>query len=190
MDSSSAEEFRALLDRVRHNDEDAIAELVRRYEPEIRAMVRTWLRPYEVQLRKVFDSADICQSVLAWFFLKNATQRYDLSCPDNLRRLLQVMVRNRVFYRVRGNKHESRWQPMVDDVGGRVPPPDQVVSDREIVDKIFARFSAEEADMARRRINGASWEDISIALGGTPDGRRMQMARAASRLARELAPSE
>ncbi|HEY1377058.1 MAG TPA: hypothetical protein VGF55_09705, partial [Gemmataceae bacterium] len=91
------DEFRRLLDRVRQNDEAAAAELVAHYEPEIRTMVRAWLRPWEIRLRKVFDSNDICQSVLAWFFLKDAAKKYDLAAPDNLRRLFMVMVRNRVF---------------------------------------------------------------------------------------------
>src|SRR5262245_65927762 len=102
------DDFRVLLERVGQDDEDAAAELVRRYEPVIRTMVRTWLRPWESKLRKVFDSNDICQSVLAWFFLKNATHRYDLNSPDNLRSLLRIMVRNRVFYRIRQRSEERR----------------------------------------------------------------------------------
>jgi len=190
MAGSADEDFRNLLERVSLNDEDAINELVRRYEPEIRIMVRAWLRPYEFQLRKVFDSQDICQSVLAWFFLKNAAQRYDLTGPDNLRKLLHVMVRNRVFYRVRGSKYEARWQPMPREVCGRDHTPDELISDRDLVERVFEKFSPEEAELARRRINGASWDEISSSMGGTADGRRMQMARAASRLARELSLSE
>jgi RNA polymerase sigma-70 factor (ECF subfamily) len=184
------DEFRSLLDRVARHDEDATNELIRRYEPEIRVMVRAWLRPWEVRLRRVFDSQDICQSVLAWFFLKNASGRYDLSCPDNLRRLLRVMVRNRVYYRIRGAKPGTSMLPIPTDLDSRSTPPDEAVAAKDLFEAVFSRFSAEEADLARRRMSGESWDEISSHVGGTADARRMQLARAANRLARELQPVE
>lgn len=180
-------EFRQLLERVGNNDEHAINELVRRYEPEIRTMVRAWLRPWELKLRTVFDSQDICQSVLAWFFTKNAAERYDLANPSNLRNLLRVMVRNRVYYRIRGSKDDAQTLPIPSEIDSKVPAPDETVADRELFETVFARFSPEEADLARRRMYGESWDEISASVGGTPDARRMQLARAANRLARELA---
>jgi hypothetical protein len=117
------EDFRSLLDRVRQNDEAAATELVRRYEPEIHTMVRTWLRPWETRLRRMVDSTDICQSILAWFFLNGALERYDLAQPGHLRRLFLVMVRNRVFYRARRHRRDRRTVPMPAGAAGREAPP-------------------------------------------------------------------
>jgi DNA-directed RNA polymerase specialized sigma24 family protein len=181
------DDFRALLERVGHDDEEAAAELVRRYEPVIRTMVRTWLRPWESKLRKIFDSNDICQSVLAWFFLKNATQRYDLSSPDNLCSLLRIMVRNRVHYRVRQSKKASQVQSFAAEPTSTGVSPEDAIAEKEFLETVFRKFSPEEADLARRRMHGASWDEISSDVGGTPDARRMQLARAATRLAQELA---
>lgn len=181
------EDFRVLLKRVGEDDEEAAAELVRRYEPVIRTMVRTWLRPWETKLRKVFDSNDICQSVLAWFFLKNAAQRYDLSSPENLRNLLRIMVRNRVYYRIRQSKKDSRTMPIADEPTCPDVSPDNAIAEKEFLETVFRKFSPEEAELARRRMHGDSWDKISSEVGGTADGRRMQLARAASRLAQELA---
>jgi RNA polymerase sigma-70 factor (ECF subfamily) len=181
------DDFRVLLERVGQDDEEAAAELVRRYEPVIRTMVRTWLRPWESKLRKVFDSNDICQSVLAWFFLKNATQRYDLTSPDNLRSLLRIMVRNRVFYRIRQNKKGAQTLSFSNEPTSPQMGPDDAIAEKEFLESVFRRFSPEEAELARRRMHGASWEEISAEVGGTADARRMQLARAASRLAQELA---
>src|SRR5262249_31237363 len=50
------------LRRVRAGERAAAAELVRRYEPQIRLEVRLRLR--DRRLRRLFDSTDICQSVL------------------------------------------------------------------------------------------------------------------------------
>jgi RNA polymerase sigma-70 factor (ECF subfamily) len=180
------DEFRQLLDRVRQNDEAAVGELVRRYEPIVRTMVRGWLRPWEARLRKVFDSADICQSILAWFFLKGATERYDLSRPDDLRKLFLVMVRNRVFYQVRRQKKHRQVVSMTGDAPGRELPPDDVLAGRELMDAITRRLTPEEADLAHRRVQGMSWGEIAAEVGGSADGRRMQLARAAERLARAL----
>jgi RNA polymerase sigma-70 factor (ECF subfamily) len=182
----SDDDFRDLLDRVRQNDESAVNELIRRYEPVVRTMVRGWLRPWEARLRKVFDSADICQSVLAWFFLKGAPERYDLSRPDDLRKLFLVMVRNRVFYQVRRQKKHRHVMSMTGDATGRELPPDETLAGRELMDAISRRLTPEEADLAHRRVQGMSWGEIAAELGGSADGRRMQLARAAERLAHDL----
>jgi RNA polymerase sigma factor (sigma-70 family) len=182
----SDDEFRHLLDRVRARDEEAVTELIRRYEPAVRRMVRAWLRPWEARLRKVFDSADICQSVLAWFFLKGAPERYDLSRPDDLRKLLLVMVRNRVFYQVRQHRQDQRSVSLPEGAAGREAAPDEALARRELLEAISRSLTAEEADIAQRRLQGMSWGEIAAELGGSADGRRKQWARAAERLARDL----
>lgn len=184
------DEFRRLLDRVRQNDEAAAAELVAHYEPEIRTMVRAWLRPWEIRLRKVFDSNDICQSVLAWFFLKDAAKKYDLAAPDNLRRLFMVMVRNRVFYHARRQRTAKQTEPFPEGLAGPDPPPDQAVIEKDLWATIYSRLTAEEADLARRRIGGATWQEIAAAVGGSPDTLRIQLARATRRLAKTLSAVE
>ena len=59
-----------LIGRVRDGDARAAEELVRRYEPLIRREVR--FRLHDSRLRRVFDSMDVCQPVLASFFLISA----------------------------------------------------------------------------------------------------------------------
>ena len=68
--------FRDLIGRVRHGDEQAAAELVRRYEPAIRRAVR--FRLTDPRLRRTCDSMDVCQSVLLSFFVRAASGQYDL----------------------------------------------------------------------------------------------------------------
>src|SRR5215813_13431984 len=89
-------DYTTFVRRVRAGDQDAAAELVRRYEPEIRLMVRTWLRLRDPRLRRVFDSMDVCQSVLASFFVRAAVGEYDLDQPQQLVRLLVGMARNKL----------------------------------------------------------------------------------------------
>ena len=91
--------FADFLLRIRAGDEQAAAELVRRFEPAIRLEVR--MRLGDPRLRRVLDSMDLCQSVLASFFLHVAAGRYDLERPDQLVRLLVAIARNKVAYQAR-----------------------------------------------------------------------------------------
>src|SRR5690349_3792840 len=83
-EESAVELFR----RVRAGDGAAAAELFRRYEPAIRRRVRVWLRLQDPRLRRVFDSMDICQSVLKSFFLRAVAGQYDVDSAEQLVGLL------------------------------------------------------------------------------------------------------
>src|SRR5919198_6288365 len=91
----------SLISRVRAGDAAAAAELVRRYEPVIRSRIRVWLRMQDRRLRRVFDSMDVCQSVLASFFVRAAAGQYDLEEPRDLLKLLVKMARNKLAMRAR-----------------------------------------------------------------------------------------
>jgi RNA polymerase sigma-70 factor (ECF subfamily) len=67
---ADAVSFAEFIRRVRAGDESAAAELVRRYEPLIRREVRLHLE--DQRLCRLFDSMDVCQSVLASFFVRAA----------------------------------------------------------------------------------------------------------------------
>ena len=85
--------FTDFIRRVRAGDAQAAAELVRRYEPLIRREVR--LRLEDRRLARAFDSMDVCQSVLASFFVRTAAGQYDLEEPGQLVKLLARMARNK-----------------------------------------------------------------------------------------------
>ena len=95
--------FADLLERVRRGDPDAAFDLVRKYESAIRVAVRTRLS--DPKLRRQFDSMDVCQSVLASFFLRAAAGQYDLRDPAQLVALLTKMAHNKFAMRAR---HEYR----------------------------------------------------------------------------------
>src|SRR5262249_10791894 len=83
-----------LFRRVRSGDPQAAAELFRVYEPAIRRRVRLWLRMQDERLRRVFDSVDVCQSVLASFFIRAAAGQYDVQEPGQLIALLVRMAKH------------------------------------------------------------------------------------------------
>ena len=76
---SELRSFEELLQQVRAGDQEAARQLVQRYEPAIRRAVR--FRLADSRLARLMDSMDICQSVLASFFLRAAAGQYDLERP-------------------------------------------------------------------------------------------------------------
>ena len=184
-------QFTSLIQRVRAGDEQAVQELVRDYEPFIRRSIRIRLR--DPRLRRVFDSTDICQSVLASFCVRAALGQYDLSEPDHLPKLLHAMARNKLAHEVQkqraGRRDYRREEPIA---ASHIEPvavsdtPSQIASYRELLLEVRRRLSSEEVKIAELRDRGNDWAAIARELGGTPDGRRMQLARAIGRIADEL----
>src|SRR5262245_14297246 len=84
--------FHDLIRRAR--DDQAAAELVRRYESTIRLTVRVRLR--DPALRRLFDSLDVCNSVLGAFFVRAASGQFELDTPRQLLHLLVTMARNKL----------------------------------------------------------------------------------------------
>jgi DNA-directed RNA polymerase specialized sigma24 family protein len=106
--------FRDLVRRVRGGDEAAAAELVRHYGETLRRAVRARLT--DPELGRLLDSMDICQSVLASFFVRAAAGQYDLDSPGQLVRLLAAMARHKLLRQVGRLRADRR--------GGRCPQGD------------------------------------------------------------------
>jgi RNA polymerase sigma factor (sigma-70 family) len=183
--------FRDLIQRVRAGDTQAAADLVRRYEPTIRLVVRRRLT--SPGLRRVLDSMDICQSVLASFFVRAALGQYELGTPEQLLKLLAVMARNKVRNHALHQGAARRDYRRVRDAGPEerefVDPgrgPSQVVADQELLREVRRRLSAEEQQLAEQRSLGRSWPEIAAEVGGSPDGLRMRLNRAIERVSQEL----
>jgi RNA polymerase sigma-70 factor (ECF subfamily) len=62
------------------------------------------------RLYRLFDSMDVCQSVLVSFFLRAAAGQYDLERPEQLVRLLITMTRNKLASAARQHHRQRRDQ--------------------------------------------------------------------------------
>jgi RNA polymerase sigma factor (sigma-70 family) len=184
--------FAGFMRRIRAGDEQAARELVERYEPVIRREVKMRLR--DPRLYRRLDWADICQSVLASFFVRAASGQYDLDQPEQLLRLLVVMTRHKLSSQARRHRAEKRDYRLAEDLDqasleaepGAEPTPSRLVAGRELLEAFRARLSDEERMLADLRAEGCGWAEISSRFGGTPQGRRMQLARAVRRVERQL----
>ena len=149
--------FAGFMQRIRSGDEQAARELVERYEPVIRREVKMRLR--DPRLYRRVDSADICQSVLASFFMRAAAGQYDLDQPDQLLRLLVVMTRHKLSKQARRHRAEKRDYRQAEDLDrasleaepGAEPTPSRLVAGRELLETFRARLSEEERMLADLR---------------------------------------
>lgn len=188
--------FAEFVRRIRAGDEAAAAELVRQYEPLIRREVR--LRLENGRLGQVLESLDICQSVLASFFVRTAAGQFELDCPEQLLKLLVRMARNKLASAARYQHRLRRDQRRLTAGGSAVlahvaaagPSPSDLVACRELLQRLLAVLSPDEKRLAELRGQGLAWADIAQEVGGTPQARRVQLARAVGRAARQLGLDE
>ncbi len=190
MDQDS--DFPLLVRRIRAGDDTAAELLVRRYEPLIRREVR--LRIEDDRLNRAFDSVDVSQSVLASFFVRAAIGAYDLETPEQLIRLLVAMARNKLASRVRQERRLRRDVRRVVMVSSHAlsqvvdprPSASEVVSRRDLLERVRNSLTDDERRVAELRSAGLSWDELAQQLGGTGQARRMQLSRGIERVGREL----
>jgi RNA polymerase sigma-70 factor (ECF subfamily) len=188
--------FAEFIRRIRDGDDQAARELVEHYEPVIGREVRLRLR--DLRLASRFDWTDICQSVMASFFVRAAAGQYDLEHPDQLLRLLVVMTRNKLTQQVHRNRAdrrdyrrlETRDPAYLDERSAAVPSPSRLVAGREPLEEIRRRLSEEERRLADLQGQGCEWAEIAARLGGTAEACRKQLARALDRVEHQLEGGE
>lgn len=183
--------FEELLQRVRRGNEAAASELLRRYEAPLRHVIR--VRLVDSRLRRLFDVDDICQSVLASFFMRAAVGQYELHRPEDLLKLLATMARHKLADKAR--------QPSVERNAGRRVPleelPDQALASREgtpsqqlalkeLVCEVRRRLSPEERQLLDLRDQGMEWAAVATQVGGNSEALRKRLTRAIELIALEL----
>jgi RNA polymerase sigma factor (sigma-70 family) len=191
MPIDGTDDFPDLILRVRAGDQVAATDLVRRYEPLIRREVR--LKLENSRLRRVLDSMDVCQSVLASFFVRAAAGEYDLDQPGQLVQLLVKIARNKVasaarreFSQRRDGRRLDASAHVLGALAAPEPGPGSIVASAELLRAFRERLTADERRLADLRAGGLSWAEIANIVGGTADARRVQLGRAVDRVAREL----
>lgn len=183
--------FRDLMSRVRAGDEQAAEELVRLYVPAIRLVVRR--RLHDPSLRSLFESMDICQSILAGFFVRVALGQYELDTEEQLRKLLVTMALNKLRNHKqsqeaarRDARRTQKDSSAVREVVDPYPSPGQLAANRELLQALRSRLSEEERQLVELREQECSWAEIAERVGSKPDTVRMRYHRAIDRVLDEL----
>ncbi len=192
---SAENPFRELIRRVRAGDQDAATELVRHYESAIRRVVH--VRLTDTRIQAVLDSMDICQSVLASFFVRAALGQYELDTPAQLLKLLATLTRNKLADQVR-KLHVDRREDLPfagsSSAGGDLlapqPTPSRQLAARDLLQEVRRRLTSEERQLLELRDEGLDWKQIAAARGGSPEALRKRLARAIDRVAAQLGLEE
>ena len=193
MDSTA--EFADLMRQVRAGDAEAAAKLIQHYEAELRIIARVRLN--DPGLRRVMDSMDICQSVLANFFVRVSHGQFELDSPEQLLKLLASMIRNKVTDHARRQKADRRdfrrtagADAYEVDVAGSQETPSQIMSAKELAEACHERFTSDERDLIEQRKLGRGWDELGQEFGVSPDALRKKVTRAVDRVAHEVGLDE
>jgi RNA polymerase sigma-70 factor (ECF subfamily) len=160
-------------------------------EPVLRRMIR--VRLVDSRLRRLFDASDICQSVLASFFVRAALGQYDLHKPDDLLKLLATMARNKVVDKARhpeldrqaGQRLPVAELPEHAQVASAASPSQQVAL-QELIEEARRRLTPDERRIQELRQQGLEWAEIAAQVGGSPEALRKRVTRAVTLVAEQL----
>jgi RNA polymerase sigma factor (sigma-70 family) len=183
--------LRDLVDRVRGGDERAATELVRRVESALGRCLRVWMR--DPRVRRRYDSADVCQSVLVNFFLRLQLGQYELGSSEDVLRLLTTMARNKflnLLERENAQKRDGRRDDGRTAAGLGVAddgssPSFHVILD-ELADKARQRLAPDERRLVELRKQERGWDEIGAELNLSPEAARKKHGRAVERVAKAL----
>jgi RNA polymerase sigma factor (sigma-70 family) len=103
--SDGDQDFEDLIKRFNDGDPDAAEELIDRYEPDVRRVIRHRLH---TRLRRQFDSVDFLQSVWVTFFAIPADQ-LEFANPAGLRHFLLELATNKVIDAFRRRMQSRRF---------------------------------------------------------------------------------
>jgi RNA polymerase sigma factor (sigma-70 family) len=183
--------FEELIRRVRAWDQEAAAELVRRYEPAIRRAVR--FRLADARLGSLLESMDVCQSVLRSFFVRAASGQYALETPEQVLKLLTAMARNKLASQARKQRSLRRDHRRVSPIGEGgdrlVAPGDSPSAAAVVLDlqqEVRRRLAPDEWQLLELKNQGHDWAVIAARVGGNPESLRKKLARAIDRVVEEL----
>lgn len=174
--------------RIKSGDQEAAAELVRRYEPEVRRFIR--VRLTDARMRRVLDSVDICQSVLARFFHHLQSQKLSVEHPLQLIKLLTTMARNCLCDHARKMRvrHEfaGAGDAALDGLADRAASVETRAERADLVAFLRSRMSAADQVLVDRWVLGEGWDALSRDFACEPDALRKRMTRAIDRAAEEI----
>ena len=180
---NASDDFAEFIRRIRSGDESAARELLRQYEQELRIIARVRLN--DPRLRRVLDSTDVCQSILANFFTRASVGQFDLESPKDLMNLLVTMVRNKITDYARAQKQQKRDVQRLNlqsidefDLAATDESPSTIVSTKELLEKIRDSLPKEVLIIADLRRDGQTWESISTELGEPAEALRKRFSRA------------
>lgn len=171
-DDRTEGDIASFLARIQAGDDQAARELLVRYEPEVRLVVR---RQLPKLLRSRFDSVDFLQSVWGDFFQRVRTGPAEFEDARHLVAFLARAAKNKVIdeYRRAGSQKQDvhREEPIWNDSGRprELPAvddtPSQIAVAREAYDRLLDLVPEDRRQVLSLKAEGLSSREIGERLG-------------------------
>ena len=179
-------DFPELVARVRRGDETAVAELVRRYEPEVRRVAHARIGP---MLRPLLDSMDLVQSIHRSLLLGLRQGRFDVNSPENLIALAVTLVQRKVarhWRRLQSQPGIANGSAGSESILSRLPGKDEdparIAEQDEQVRRILDSLPELDRRLIELRLQGCTTAEAARALDISPDVLRVRLQRLRARL--------
>jgi RNA polymerase sigma-70 factor (ECF subfamily) len=170
------DDLAGLVERVKAGDAEAISDFVRRFEGEVRAMVRGRLPQV---LRSQFDSMDFVQAIWESVLIKDGQDLNQFTNEQHVRAYLAGVARNKVYEEHRKRTRTKRYnlkreEPLYIRRGDREQPrelqsPDPTPSQDAQVRDRFAQLVAgrtpKEVEVIELRRQGLTFDEIAARTG-------------------------
>lgn len=188
--SDTGDQFNSLLKQAQDGDADAVAHIVRLYEPEVRRAARVLLGP---ALRPLLDSVDLAQSIHRSVLVHLRKGKFEVTSADHLMALALTMVRRHIarhWRRIRRQIHLTA--DAADDTTATGPAPDaddpaRQVEHAEQIEHVLGRLNEVDRRLIELRLLGHSTADAARSLDLDPDVARVRLSRLRARLRLETA---
>ena len=172
-----------LLKGLRAGDEELARKFVLQFEPHLLRELR--LAWPSADLRRLFDSADVVQSVFRSFFVRMRLGEYDLRDPPQLYALLRKIARNKLKNRTREQYADCRDIRRDKPLGGldgdiRSPGMDPLsrLSLDDLVGTLLDHLPPDIRRLAQDRLLERTWNEIAEQSSDSAEGLRKRFRRA------------
>ena len=170
------DDFTDLMERARSGDPAAIRDVLSRFEPEVRMMVRARLPR---KLRTQFDSIDFVQAVWQSFFSDLRRNPRDFANTDHLRGYLAGVVKNKVLEQHRRLTKTAKYnlareerlyvrrdgRDLVRDLVSPEPSPSELAQAGDCLEQLTAGRSRREVEVLTLRRQELTLAEIAARTG-------------------------
>lgn len=184
---TDADPFRELIDRARQGDQQALGDLVRRYEPEVRMVARLRLGS---ALRPHLDSIDLVQSVHHSLMIGLRQNRFEITSPQQLIALALTIVRRkaaRAWQRLKRQQRlsgdgEGALARTLLDLTSPEQDPAAIAQYRDTVEGVCRTLDVVEKQLLEMHLEGYRTVEIAEHLNLNADVLRVKLSRLRARL--------
>jgi RNA polymerase sigma factor (sigma-70 family) len=180
--------FDEILARARTGDEEALTELARQYEPEVRAVARVRLGP---ALRPYLDTMDLVQSVHRSLLVGLRANKFAFNGPDQLIALAVTIVRRKAARYWQRAQRQQRLGPSTDDaplpdllmnLTSTDEDPGKTAETTDAVNRVVGLLDGLDRKLLELSLQGYKTVEIAEMLDQNADVLRVRLSRLRAKL--------